>query len=167
MIGATRHCVVDIACENSLKPSSSTNIISPYSSSMRPAESGTYRPDDHRCKIISACQLSGHLAPKSFAPVAPAPASLPGPRQPYKRLEQWFRGRFTLDAAGRKQVRGRGAAVFERGSCGHESRATHMNSASSDKNISGFRFVFRTVLELFRSICGATCNTANKLESLL
>jgi hypothetical protein len=93
MRDARRH-VVHIFFKNLLKPDTTIIIISPASLSMRLTETGTYRPDDHECKIIAVWQLPGHPTPKSFTPVASAPASLSGPKQPYRRLEEGFRGKF-------------------------------------------------------------------------
>jgi hypothetical protein len=93
MRAARRH-VVHISFNNLLRPDTTIGLISPESFSMRLAENGTYRPDDHECQIIAVCQLPGHPTPKSFTPVAPAPASLSGPKQPYRRLEEGFRGKF-------------------------------------------------------------------------
>lgn len=58
-----------------------------------------------------------------------------------------------------RQCSKEGVAVTSRGS-------PHTSSASSDKDILDFHFVFRTNLGSFRSLCGATYNTANKSKSL-
>ena len=52
MRSARRH-VVHISFKNLLKPDTIIEIISPQCLGMRLAESGTYRPDDHQCKIIA------------------------------------------------------------------------------------------------------------------